>query len=285
MDLRDWTKRSFGSLFGRRTRGPCLEAFRDRLASYLAAFHPEVRLLAMVIPSHTVLRVENQEVVVDFRVLFSWYRKNPQSLGPVLDEFLEELKRDLGERIVPPFEDVVDLLFPQVRSLAFLKEFSPRFGKGRLARIPLGADLYLLFVMDERRGMTFVNESHMEAWGVVPETLKNLAIRNLASLGEKPDSRGRLEGAGGYAAAHLILLDRMLGLEPGESVTAAVPHRDLLLAAPAGADERALEVMALEAYTAYRNGSRPILPDLLACTALEGGGVSLEKAGSGALNA
>ncbi len=280
-----WTRNPLGRLLGRRRRGPGLDAFRERLASYLAVFHPGVKLLSMVVPSYTVLRVENQEVVVDFRLLYSWYGKNPESLGPLLDEFLEELTRQLSSRPIPPFEDVVDLLFPQVRTLDFLKRFSPRFGKGRLARIEVGAGLYMLFVMDERRGMTFVNESHLEAWGVSPETLKNLSLRNLSSLGEKLDGRGRLESHDGYAAAHILLLDRLMGLPPGGSVLAAIPHRDLLLAAPERNDETAKESLALEAYTLYREATRPILPDLLVCTALEGGGISLEREGAPAFNA
>ena len=282
MDLLHWTRNSLGYFFRKR---PGLDSFRDRLSSYLGAFHPEVKLLAMVLPSHTVLRVENQEVVVDFSVLYSWYRVNPPSLGPVLDEFLEELKVELSRRPIPPFEDVVDLLFPQVRTLDFLKEFSPRFGKGRLTRIDAGGGIFFLFVMDERRGMTFVNESHVEAWGVVPETLKNLALRNLLSLGASLDRKGRLESDDGYAAAHLLVLDKLMNLSPGQAVLAAVPHRDLLITAPSARDERVLEALSLEAYTFFRNAARPILPDPLVCTALEGGGISLEKAGAGAVNA
>ncbi len=252
-----------------------MEGFRERLASYLAVFHPGVKLLSMVLPSYTVLRVENQEVVVDFSLLYSWYGRSPESLGPALDEFLEELGRELSNRPIPPFEDVVDLLYPQVRTLDFLKEFSPRFGKGRLARIEVGAGLYMLFVMDERRGMTFVNESHLETWGVPPATLKNLSLRNLVSLGRSLDARGRLEDPEGYGAAHLFILDRLMGLSPGESVLAAVPHRDVLLARREWRDERVKEEVALESYTLYRQSIRPVLPDLLVCTALEGGGVSV----------
>ena len=279
MDLLHWPRNPLKSLRRRRRRGPCLEGFRDRLASYLAVFHPGVKLLSMVVPSYTVLRVENQEVVVDFSLLYSWYGKNPGSLGPVLEEFLEELCRELSNRPIPPFEDVVDLLYPQVRPLDFLKEFSPRFGKGRLARIEVGAGLYMLFVMDEGKGMTFVNESHLEAWGVPPATLKNLSIRNLVALGNSFDGRGRLEDPEGYGAAHLLILDRLMGLAPGESVLAAVPHRDILLARREWKDERVKEELALESYTLYRQAVRPVLSDILVCTALEGGGVevTLEK--------
>jgi hypothetical protein len=255
-------------------------AFREFFADWLARHHPDLRLLAMLHPSHTVLRVDRQEVLIDAGGLFAWFRRSPEAVGRILSGFVEEVVAELRNREIPAFEDIVDRLHPQVRPFAFLEENSPRFGKGRLARLGLGAGLHLLFVIDEGRGMTFVNEGHLECWGVAEGALRNIALRNLAA-GTAPVGGGpwRCAEPGGYAAARLLLLDRLHGLAPGAARIAAAPHRDLLVSLPAESDPRELEALALEAGRLWRSASRPLTPDLLHCRAAAGGGVEVAVAG------
>jgi len=257
-----------------------LAEFRAFFADWLARHHPELRLLAMGDPSHTVVRVDRQEVLIDAGGLFAWFRRSPAAVGRILEEFVAQVVRELRHREIPAFEDVVNLLHPQVRAFDFLAENSPRFGKGRLARLELGAGLHLLFVIDEGRGMTFVNEGHLECWGVTEEALRNITLRNLAAGTTKLDAGPcRHEDGSGYAAARLLLLDRLQELAPGTCRLAAVPHRDLLFSLPEESDPRELEALALEIRRLWRNASRPVSPELLRCRVRRGGGMEIVAAG------
>ncbi len=268
--------RRTGSMLGRKsTEANHMAGFVDRISSWLAVFHPDVQLVSMCHPRQTVLRFDKQEIVADLTELFRWFLDYPELLGSVFEDFIMEAKMELRNRPIPLFEDIIEFIFPQVRSLDFLKENSPRFGKGRLARIEIAPSLYVLFVMDEEKGMTFINNGHMEAWQVNPGSLFNIAVRNLLFLGKKLDDHWRMTDASGYAAAHVLVLDRIVDIRENGFVYAGIPHRDQLLVWPGDLDEDGLRKAREETRKAYSLASRPISPSILRVDARLSGGVEI----------
>lgn len=267
MSILDRPRAAIAGLLRRLRRGGRRAAphlFHDRLVSWLAVFHPDVHLVAMASPSHTVLRVDRQEVQVDLQGLHDWFQVEPERLGEVLDHYIADLVQELRERPLPPLDAVLDHLYPQIRPFAFLKENSPRFGRGRLVRLPFPrpdapaptSELRILYAIDEGQALTFVNQGHLEAWRLAPQSLHNLSLRNLARLGRGLAPDGSLETADGLAASHVLLLPRLL---PGRELLAAIPHRDLLLTAPADLSGPALAAFAARVARAHSSAPRKVL--------------------------
>jgi len=252
-----------------------LLSFIDRVSSWFAVFHPDVTLVSMVDPRYTVIRIDKQEIIVDFSELYLWYLDYPECIGSVLEEFINEAKQELRNRPIPPFEDIIEFIFPQVRTIDFLKKNSPRFGKGRLARIEIAEDLFTLFVMDEDRGMTFINNGYMEAWQVNPGSLYNIAIKNLITLGKRLDDSMRIRDDSGYAASHILILDKLLDLDKYSSVFVGIPHRDLLMVFPNDLTKTEIITVKKDIEKSFILSSRPISSELFIVKKKISGGLTI----------
>ncbi len=218
------------------------------------------------------LRVRGQETTALLERAYERYRAAPESLSPIIDEWIAGLVRGDIQSLsgTPEFERIAAQLRPQFMSSA---QWSAKREQGlRLVIRPLVQDLGVALVLDRGDEMEYVQLEMIPAWGIDAQEAYETATRNLErdAVGVETIVNGAGEAvllmdaqADGYAAARALLPSRLRDWQArvaGELVL-AMPTRDLLLgfsrAHPAFADLRAQ--VQQDAQT-QRNG---LFPNLL----------------------
>lgn len=206
-----------------------LANFEARLAAEFAQ-HEGVRFLGLL-PDRLVclLAVDDQETPVALHRLYEQYSTQPESFSAAVSEVLLDLRELALERVEDTgFARAAELLMPQVRTRQWV-EARGRFGDSALAAKSLGADLAVVYVLDDKSSMVFVCRAHLRNWGREVDDIHNLAVANLATrsmrleqMAVDGDAPVVLQTGDGYDATRVLLL------EERDDVVVALPDRDTL---------------------------------------------------------
>ncbi len=216
-----------------RQRAPSLPTevreFLAKLEGELAQ-HDDVEWLGLLPGQFSgLLRVRGQETPVSLHELFRRSEAFPERFAQSVAQLLSEIDEAGLDRIDDhEFGGVAVDLMPQVRSLAWV-EGQGRFGDSALVHRRFGADLAVVYVVDDPHSMVFVCRAHLKRWGRTAEDVHQLAMQNLQQLSAKdgipaaaPGAPVMLQTGDGYDAARVLLLD-----EKGDLLV-AMPDRDVL---------------------------------------------------------
>jgi uncharacterized protein YtpQ (UPF0354 family) len=187
------------------------------------------------------LRVRGADVTVDLGNFHTAYARDPSQLDVVAQNFAEVALGILPDRSVSDFADLADRICPMLKPIALLVAVRER-KLPMLAYREFLADLMITYVVDEERSVAFINEDHLERWGLSVQDIHERAIENLhrrtlghidytaAGAGEQ---RIFIFNSGdGYDATRLLLTDILTGWArelPGHLVI-GIPNRDFLIA-------------------------------------------------------
>jgi uncharacterized protein YtpQ (UPF0354 family) len=145
-----------------------------------------------------------------------------------------------SDRSTTNFAELRERVFPMLKPLSLLATVRER-NLPMLVYRPFLADLMIAYVIDEPGQVAYINEQHLERWGVAEHELHERAIENLR---HRTDERGNYTTAGtgeqrliifntqdGFDATRLLLpalLERWRPEFSGRMVI-GVPNRDFLI--------------------------------------------------------
>lgn len=187
------------------------------------------------------LRVRGATLTASLANFYAAYARDPGQLDVVFENFVSAMLGLRADRSSSDFAALADRIFPMVKPIELLVEVRER-------RLPMLAyreflgDLIIAYVIDEERSVAYINEDHLERWGVSVQDLHTCALENLRRRTEA-QVKYTTVGAGeqrlfiynsgdGYDAARLLLADVLAGWAralPGNLVI-GIPNRDFLIA-------------------------------------------------------
>lgn len=223
----------------------------EQFASYLEkrlALHDNVLEVLGREGTTLRLRVNGRDVVINVANFYDAYRNQPAQLDHIVQTMVRVLTSELPERSEQSYPALSARIFPMLKPIAMLASVRERNLPMIVYRDFL-ADLMITYVVDEPQSVTFLNEQHLEHWGVSAQDLHEQALQNL-----RQRTLGQVEyvttGAGeqrlfifnsqdGYDATRLLLSEILAEWArqlPGRIVI-GIPNRDFLVAFSDANDE------------------------------------------------
>lgn len=188
-----------------------------------------------------MLRVGDRNATIDVTPFYQAYAANPDQLDAVAQTLVSALTHDMPRRDERDFAALSDRIFPMFKPVELLLTVRER-------RLPMLvyreflADLIITYVIDEARSVAYLNEDHIERWGVSAQEIHEAAMQNLrrrtdervryTSVGEGEQRLFILNSGDGYDATRLLLTDILAEwarMVRGRLVV-GIPNRDFLIA-------------------------------------------------------
>ncbi|HEY3232805.1 MAG TPA: DUF1444 family protein [Roseiflexaceae bacterium] len=186
------------------------------------------------------LRVQGAEMTTDLGNFYSAYARDPAQLDTIVRNFVMVALGVTPDREVSDFTTLADRVYPMLKPIALLATVRER-NLPMLAYRQFLADLIVAYVIDEQRSVAFINEDHLERWGVGVQEIHERAIENLRrrtlehvdymTAGEGEQRLYIFNSSDGYDATRLLLSDVLAAWAhtlPGHLVI-GIPNRDFLI--------------------------------------------------------
>ena len=187
------------------------------------------------------LRARGAEMTADLGNFYAAYTRDPAQLDIVVRNFVMATLGITPDREVSNFTQLADRIFPMLKPIALLATVRER-SLPMLAYREFLADLIVTYVIDEQRSVAFINEDHLDRWGMGLHDLHEHAIENLrqrtleqvdyVTAGEGEQRIFIFNSGDGYDATRLLLTNVLAGWArelPGQLVI-GIPNRDFLIA-------------------------------------------------------
>ncbi len=205
---------------------------------------------------------------------YAYYTRHPEALDELVDRLVSLIgtRERLAKSQHEPNRILLSIL-PVIKPRSFLVEAQERSQGQQLLYGEHPTGLFVFFVFDEPRAISFLASGTLQGLGLSPRRLEQLASDNLArrtgpeSFVVESTEAGDIAVGNtrdGYDAARLIspllllTLSRMLD---SSAFLVAIPRRDLILAIPA--DDGVMRPrLTARARSEYHAGPYPITSDL-----------------------
>jgi len=187
------------------------------------------------------LRVGDVDRSIDLGIFYAAYARDPTQLDVVIQNFVAVAHGIVPDRSASDFAELADRIFPMLKPIALLAEVRER-RLPMLAYREFLAELIITYVVYEGRSVAFINEEHLERWGLGIQELHAQALTNLrertlkqidyATLGVDEQRLFIFNSGDGYDATRLLLTDVIAGWAsqlPG-NIVLGIPNRDFLIA-------------------------------------------------------
>lgn len=184
------------------------------------------------------IEASGRGVRVQLSNFYDTYQANPAALPAILDALREALGHLPPDPQQTDGSQLVDRLLPMLKPITLLHDVRER-NLPMIAYRLFMEDVIITYVIDESGSVAFVNEQHLQTWGMTENTVHDHAMRNLRA---RPDpfkimgsgARSLLVGASedGYAATRLLLPERFAALQARlrGNIVIGIPNRDFLIA-------------------------------------------------------
>ncbi len=188
-----------------------------------------------------IVRVQGRDVTVNLDRFYHAYLQDPAQLDAIVHTMVSVLTREIPTRDQSDFASLRDRIFPMLKPinlLAFVRERNLPM----LVYRPFLADLIITYVVDEPQSVAYINERHLEQWGVSERQIHELALRNLrrrtdertpyTMIGEDEQRLFIFNSNDGYDATRLLLTDILAdwAKQVRGQLVIGVPNRDFLIA-------------------------------------------------------
>ncbi len=246
------------------------DEFTQAAAQYVAA-EPHVEVLDVdELTLH--LRVRGREVTSELSSFYAAYRGAPEQLQAVWQTLTEALTTLPPDRTEDDPSVLLLRVMPMLKPIALLNQLREQ-KLPMLVYRPLVGELMVTYVIDEGQSVAFLNEVHLERWGVTEPLLWAQAVGNLRArpvhtpahvIGSGAGSLLIVNGGDGYDATRVLLPELFSGLAariPGRIVI-GVPNRDFLIAF-SDADRRIFDQVRAQIETDARAQEHPLTDQLL----------------------
>lgn len=191
--------------------------------------------------SRLVVHARGHDVTINLDRFYHAYAHDPAQLDAIVQTIVSVLTRDIPARDRSDFALLRERIFPMLKPidlLAFVRE-------RRLPMLvyrPFLADLIITYVVDEPQSVAYINEHHLEQWGVSDRDIHEAALRNLrrrtderapyTMVGEDEQQLFIFNSNDGYDATRLLLTDILADWAKRVSgqLVIGIPNRDFLIA-------------------------------------------------------
>ena len=186
------------------------------------------------------LRVRGAERAADLDSFYSAYAHDPARLDIIVSNFVSATLGITPAREVSDFAALADRVYPMLKPIELLATVRER-ELPMLAYREFLAELIITYVIDEQRSVAFINEDHLDRWGVDVQEVHARAITNLGrrtreqvdytATGEGEQRIFIFNGGDGYDATRLLLTDVLAAWArelPGHLVI-GIPNRDFMI--------------------------------------------------------
>lgn len=176
------------------------------------------------------------------------------------------------------YEEVKNKVFPMIKNAEFVSAANSKVPEDQhLLSYHLMNGLFICWVVDLPEQMNYVSQKQLKEWGIPRDELVNITMKNLESLPGSDRLRVKklengasliiFDSKDGYDATRLLLLQNpenynVFANRLGENFIVAIPHRDLLVAAP----YQAAQPLSFEIEEEYKKSPYNIIPNLLIIT-------------------
>jgi hypothetical protein len=143
------------------------------------------------------------------------------------------LRRAVPPASMPPLGLVRDRILPMLKRGSTLPPATGYAPENRVLRTPFDGDVVIAYVIEGQFRVTYVTKGMLDAWGLAPDALHELALANLRAktqhlLAEIGGPRGDYVALDGFDAARLLVADLLI--PPGlTDPLLAIPHEHALL--------------------------------------------------------
>jgi uncharacterized protein YtpQ (UPF0354 family) len=186
------------------------------------------------------LRANGVELAADLTNFYNVYRRDPSELDTISRNFVMTTLGLTPDRQVSDFAALADRVYPMLKPIELLVTVRER-KLPMLAYREFLAQLIVTYVIDEQRSVTYINDDHLERWGVGVVEVHEQAIANLrrrtleqvdyVTAGEGEQRLYIFNSGDGYDATRLLLGDVLATWAralPGNLVI-GIPNRDFLI--------------------------------------------------------
>ncbi|ABY36551.1 MAG TPA: DUF1444 domain-containing protein [Chloroflexus aurantiacus] len=200
------------------------------------------------------VRAGQRRLRIDIKPFYNAYTQAPEHFDLVYATLLRVLYEQVPAREAKTFSEVAQRVLPMLKPIVLLNAvFEKKLPM--LAYRPFLADLIITYVIDEPQTVAYINERHLERWGIGEHVLHEQALTNLAA---RTQERARFlvtgEGAqrliiansqDGYDATRILLPNLLASWQPHfpGTMVIGIPNRDFLIAF-SDADESILTSVA-----------------------------------------
>ncbi|MDZ4718270.1 MAG: DUF1444 family protein [Roseiflexaceae bacterium] len=186
------------------------------------------------------LLVRELEVTVDLNTYYRAYVQKPTQIDAVSQTLVRVLLGEMPTETETDFESLADRVSLMLKPIELLVEVRER-NLPMLVYREFLANLIIVYTIDEERSVAFINEDHLDRWGIGEQDLHARALVNLQR--QTTEARFTTTGHGeqrifvfstgdGYDATRLLLTDMLTQwarVVPGHLVI-GIPNRDFLIA-------------------------------------------------------
>jgi len=186
------------------------------------------------------LRVGGADLTADLDNFYGAYARDPAQLDTIVRNFVSATLGLTPSREVSDFATLADQVYPMLKPIALLATVRER-ALPMLAYREFLADLIITYVIDEQRSVAFINEDHLDRWGVDVQEIHARAIANLRRrtheqvdyvvAGEGEQRIFIFNSGDGYDATRLLLSDVLAAWarELPAHLVIGIPNRDFLI--------------------------------------------------------
>lgn len=187
------------------------------------------------------LRVGATELHLNLENFFNAYTEAPEQIEDITVRVVEAVEHLKLARDIKSFAALRERVFPMLKPIALLAVVRER-QLPLLVYRPFLADLIITYVIDEPSSVAYINEEHLDHWGITEQELHDEALANLrqrtiggtnyTTAGEGVQRIFIFSTQDGYDATRLLLpeiLEQWREKMPGRMVI-GIPNRDFLIA-------------------------------------------------------
>ena len=186
------------------------------------------------------LRANDVDVTADLSNFYEVYARDPSEIDTIVRNFVATALGLAPDREIADFAALADRIYPMLKPIELLVTVRERKLPMLVYREFL-AQLIIIYVIDERRSVTYINDDHLERWDVSLADVHEQAIDNLrrrtleqvdyVTAGEGDQRLYIFNSGDGYDASRLLLGDVLATWAralPGNLVI-GIPNRDFLI--------------------------------------------------------
>jgi uncharacterized protein YtpQ (UPF0354 family) len=186
------------------------------------------------------LRINGVDMTANLSNFFDVYARDPTEIDTIVRNFVATAQGLAPDREISDFAELAERIYPMLKPIELLVTVRER-KLPMLAYHEFLAQLIITYVIDEQRSVTFINDDHLERWGVGVAKIHEQAIANLrrrtlervdyVTAGEGDQRLYIFNSGDGYDATRLLLGDVLATWAralPGNLVI-GIPNRDFLI--------------------------------------------------------
>jgi uncharacterized protein YtpQ (UPF0354 family) len=181
------------------------------------------------------------DIGFNLETFYEDYQAQPEAIEQLIEHILATLRQLNQDRHTAGFAEISDRVFPMLKPLRLLANVRERKLPMLIYR-PFLSDLIVSYVIDETSSVAYLNEEHLEHWGIGEQDIHAAALANLrrrtetmvqyTTVGEGNQRLYMYSSQDGYDATRILLPELLEQWRPQMSgrMAIGIPNRDFLIA-------------------------------------------------------